>query len=106
MIAVRAVLASAGLDDPDLDGGFGGDRRGGSPNNVLGLPCPLVGNGALGVLEPTGVGLIVRGQALTDLHDGKHPPHLDRAELAEARHHGQCIVGEGHLHLAHFGHSG
>src|SRR5437588_565023 len=42
---------------------------------------PFVGDRTLRVLEPAGVLVIVRRKPITDLHDGEHAAHLDRAEL-------------------------
>src|SRR6516162_437989 len=49
--------------------------------------------------------VIVRCQAFAYLHDREHATHLDRPELAEARHHRQRVVGHRHFHLAHHRHS-
>src|SRR5262245_65171266 len=48
--------------------------------------------------------VIVRCQPFAYLHDGEHAAHLDRPELAEARHHRQLVVGHRHFHLAHHRH--
>src|SRR5262249_43864880 len=68
------------------------------------VTLPFIGNGAVGMPVPAGVLVVVRLQSLAHLHDRKHAAHLHRAELPEAGHHWQRVIGRWHFHCTHLRH--
>ena len=78
-----------------------GFRGAGSPSrgHFRGLTLELIGDRALQDVCTDRGRCNRRGKALADLHDREHAAHLDRPELAGARHHRQRVVGHRHFHV-------
>ncbi len=64
-----------------------------------------VGLGAGRHAVPAGVAVVAVGEVVAHFEHAEHAAHFHRAVRAATGHHGQGVVGQGHVHLGHFGHA-
>ena len=120
MLATAAVLALALQAASAAQVLYYEVPRGAHPHDVAPAPDGSIwytaqAQAALGILDPrTGKtthvalgkdamphGVIAGPDVLPNFDDCEHAAHFDRAELALARHHGQCVLWQCHAHCGH-----